>query len=101
MATIPDVECKGAANPYTSLNGNMFSMLLPNGRVSLRLPAAERERFIEKYAAKLTEQYGIVQTEYVEVPDAVLDNIAELAPYFRMSFNYASTLKPKSTRRSK
>ena len=43
VATNPKVERKGAANPYTSLNGHMFSQLLPSGRVSLRLPADERE----------------------------------------------------------
>jgi hypothetical protein len=31
VATNPDVERKGAANPYTSLNGHMFSYLHPSG----------------------------------------------------------------------
>ncbi len=39
LATIPGVERKGAADPYTSVNGNMFSQLLPSGRVSIGLPA--------------------------------------------------------------
>src|SRR6476661_2511551 len=82
VATNPDIERKGAANPYTSVNGNMFSQLLPSGRLSLRLPAGEREAFIEKYAAKLTEQYGIVQKEYVEVPDELLEDGDEIKKYF-------------------
>jgi hypothetical protein len=28
IATHPEIERKGAANPYTSLNGHMFSLLL-------------------------------------------------------------------------
>lgn len=27
IATIPEIESKGDANPYTSLNGNMFTLL--------------------------------------------------------------------------
>ena len=99
VATRTDVERKGAANPYTSLNGNMFSQLLPSGRLSLRLPEAEREAFLKKYKTKLVEQYGVVMKEYVEVPDALLQNTSELKSYFDISFAYASSLKPKPTKR--
>ena len=101
LATNLEVARKGAANPYTSVNGNMFSMLLPNGRLSLRLPAAEREQFIEEFGARLTEQYGIVQKEYVEVPDAVLDDIDVIRAYFEVSYRYALSLKPKPTKQAK
>src|SRR5438445_11749645 len=77
VATIPEVQRKGAANPYTSVNGNMFSQLLPSGRLSLRLPAGEREEFLKKYNTKLVKQYGIVMKEYVEVPDELLENTDE------------------------
>jgi hypothetical protein len=99
VATIPNVERKGAANPYTSVNGNMFSQLLPSGRVSLRLPEADREAFITKFKTKNTEQYGVVQKEYVEMPDVLLAKTKEAAEYFRASYDYASSLKPKATRR--
>lgn len=49
VASLPGVERKGASNPYTSLNGHMFSRLDPSGRLSLRLPADEREKFLKKY----------------------------------------------------
>jgi hypothetical protein len=99
VATIPDVERKGAANPYTSVNGNMFSQLLPSGRVSLRLPEADRVAFIKKFKSKNTEQYGVVQKEYVEMPDDLLLTAKEAAKYFRASYDYASSLKPKVTKR--
>ncbi len=99
VATLPDVERKGAANPYTSVNGNMFSQLLPSGRVSLRLAEADRESFIEKFNTKNTEQYGVVQKEYVEVPDELLVRTKDAAKYFRASYDYASSLKPKPTKR--
>jgi hypothetical protein len=31
IATIPEIERKGDANPYTSLNGNMFTLLHQSG----------------------------------------------------------------------
>lgn len=101
VATNPRVERKGATMPYTSLNGNMFSFLMKNGRVGLRLPEAEREAFMKKYKAKLVEQYGIVQKEYVEVPDALLAKTTELKKYFDASFEYVSSLKAKPRTKSK
>jgi len=97
--TIPEVERKGAANPYTSVNGNMFSQLLPSGRVSLRLPEPERAEFITKFKTKNVEQYGVVQKEYVEMPDDLLIKTKDAAKYFRMSYEYASSLKAKATKR--
>ena len=95
VATNPAVQRKGATNPYTSLNGHMFSRMDPSGKMSLRLPPGEREKFLEKFGAKLFESYGIVQKEYVEVPDELLSNTQELQHYFDLSFRYVQTLKPK------
>ena len=73
VATLPGVGHKGADNPYTSLNGNMFSLLLsPEGRLALRLPKDEREQFLKKYKTTLFEAYGAVMQEYVAVPDKLL-----------------------------
>jgi len=97
VATNSKVERKGATLPYTSLNGHMFSYLSKNGTMALRLPPEERETFLKKYKARLCEQYGIIQKEYVEVPDALLQNTSELKKYFDISYAYVSTLKPKPT----
>ena len=45
IATNPKIERKGATHPYTSLNGNMFTLLNPPGTLAIRLPADEREKF--------------------------------------------------------
>ena len=100
--THPEIELKGGQKlPYTSLNGNMYTQLTKAGKVGLRLGKAEREAFIEKYNTKLLENYGAVMKEYVEVPDDLLANTAELAPYLALSYAYAQTLKPKPTKKSK
>jgi TfoX/Sxy family transcriptional regulator of competence genes len=100
LATHPEIERKGADNPYTSLNGNMFSLLLsPEGRLALRLPQDEREQFLKKYKTKLFEAYGAVMREYVAVPDALLRKTKELQKYLGLSYAYAKTLKPMPTKK--
>jgi hypothetical protein len=97
IATNPDVERKGAMLPYTSRNGHMFSIMTKTGQMGLRLPDGERESFLKKYKASLLEQYGVVQKEYVAVPDALLMKTQELRKYFDMSYAYVGSLKPKAT----
>jgi hypothetical protein len=99
VATNPKIERKGATHPYTSLNGNMFSYLHPSGRMALRLPEVEREKFLKKYKTKLFEAYGVVQKEYVTVADALLAKTAELKKYFELSYWYAETLKAKPAKK--
>lgn len=101
VATNPDIERKGASMPYTSHNGHMFSLFGKGGKLGLRLPKDEREDFLNKYRTKLFEQYGSVMKEYVEVPDALLRKTEELQKYFKISYAYVSSLKPKPTKKSK
>ena len=99
IAATPGIERKGATHPYTSLNGHMFSCLHPPGALALRLPADEREKFLKKYKTALFESYGVVQKEYVTVPDKLLRNTNELRKYFAISYEYAKSLKPKPSRK--
>jgi TfoX/Sxy family transcriptional regulator of competence genes len=102
VAALPGVERKGADNPYTSLNGNMFSLLSAvTETMALRLPAEEREAFLKKYKSKLFEVYGAVMKEYVTVPDALLKNTKELQKYMALSYEYAKTLKPKASKKKR
>lgn len=99
IGTQPGVERKGATVPYTSVNGHMFSFLSDTGKLALRLPAREREAFLERYATTLHEAYGTVMKDWVSVPDALLADTDALAPHFRTSYAYVVAQKPKPTRR--
>jgi hypothetical protein len=101
VATLPGVERKGAAMPYTSHNGHMFSFLTPTGTLALRLPSGERENFLKKYKSRLCEQHGKLLEEYVEVPDALLKKTAELKKHFATSYAYVAALKPKTRAKKK
>ena len=101
IATNPHVTRKGDTVPYTSLNGNMQSAFHKDGTLALRLPAPDREAFLKKYKANLAAHYGVVQPEYVVVPDKLLSNLKDLKPYFDSSVAYVAALKPKPTNKSK
>lgn len=101
VKTNPKIERKGAANPYTSLNGHMFSYLNQSGSLALRLPNDEREKFLKKYKTTLFEAYGAVMKEYVTVPDSLLKDTKTLQRYFQLSYEYIKTLKPKPTKKPK
>jgi hypothetical protein len=100
VATLPGVDRKGDTIPYTSVNGHMFSYLSRPGTLALRLPPGDREAFIERYQTTLHQAYGIIQKEYVTVPDDLLADTDQLSPYFRARYAYVSALKPKPTTRA-
>ena len=99
LATQPGVERRGATMPYTSVNGHMFSFLRPDGTLALRLSAADRDAFLERYQTALVEQHGHTMRDYVAVPDSLFARTDELAPYFARSLAHVSSLRPKPTRR--
>ena len=95
VATLRGVERKGSPMPHTSQNGHIFSYMSKSGALALRLPADVRADFLKTYKTTLCRAYGIVQTEYVDVPDALLEQTAELAPYLAESLAYVRAMKPK------
>jgi TfoX/Sxy family transcriptional regulator of competence genes len=101
IATNPAIERKGDTNPYTSYNGNMFTILLKKERLGIRLGEKELAAFLKKYKAKLLEAYGAVMKEYAEVPDSLLKKTSELKPWLDASYQYVQTLKAKPTKKAR
>ena len=101
VAKFPDIDRKGAANPYTSVNGHMFSFMTKEGTLALRLSAEGREKFVKKHKTDPVIQYNTVMKEYVAVPDELLQNTTRLKKDFAASYEYVSSLKPKPTTRPK
>jgi TfoX/Sxy family transcriptional regulator of competence genes len=100
IATHPEVERKGKSSPYTSINGNMFTILSADGVLGMRLSAADRVAFMETFGTGLYEVHGTVMKEYVAVPGELLAETEKLAPYLEKSYDYAKGLKPKPTTRT-
>jgi len=99
VAANPGMVRKGAANPYTAVNGNMYTLLHQSERLAIRLPAKEREEFVKKYKTKLFEAYGTVMPEYVAVPEELFDRPKELEKWIGLAFAYAKGLRPKPTKK--
>ena len=99
VATHPEIERKGKSSPYTSVNGNMFTVLSADGTLGMRLADADRDAFLATYGTGLYQAHGTVMKEYVAAPAELLARTAELAPYLAKSYNYAKSLKPKPTTR--
>jgi len=99
VATHPEIERKGKSSPYTSVNGNMFTVLAADGTLGLRLADADRDAFLATYGTGLYQAHGTIMKEYVAVPADLLARTSELAPYLAKSYTYAKSLKPKPTTR--
>ncbi len=100
VAAVPGVAMKGAAAPYTSLNGNMYAAVSKMDRIGLRLSKTDQAAFLEMYDADLFEPFpGFVQKTYVAVPTEMHDDTRALRRWFRKSHAYAASLKPKPTTR--
>lgn len=94
----PESVRRGAKNPYTSVNGHMYSFLDRNGSVGLRLSPDDRAEFLERFDSRIAEQYGAQMKEYVVVPDHLLERSDELLGWLERSFDWVSSLKPKPTK---
>ena len=99
VAANPDVDLKGAKNPYTSRNGHMFSFLGPDGTMALRLSPERYDDFLAAYDSGPVESYGAIMRGYVSVPASLLADPAELQPWFDESHTWIGTLKPKPTKK--
>lgn len=101
IAKAPGVEVKGAKNKYTSVNGNMFSFLTQEGKIAFRLSDDDRDAFLKKHPDSVCIQYNTVMKHYVEVPDSIVNNKAQLKRLFAKCCKHSFALKPKPTVRKK
>ena len=95
IATLLEIDRKGAVHPYTSVNGHMFTYLDQTGSLGMRLPKDELDEFLKRYQTTLFTSYGVVKKDWVTVPDSLLKKSKELKKYLAISFEYTGTLKPK------
>lgn len=92
-------KVRGKTNPYTSMNGNMFSFLDKAGTLCLRLSDEDRAAFVDTFEAGPVVQYGAVMKEYVAMPPELLSDPGALQDWFIKCLAYAQTLPAKSTRK--
>lgn len=99
ISEFPEVQLKGKKIPYTSMNGNMFSFLSPEGLLCIRIGDKQSAIFNQTHGTGPVVQHGRVMKEYVQVPEHLLHSPGELRQLFGACLEYARTLKPKATKR--
>ena len=99
MAARPTAETrKMFGYPAAFANGQMFASLFGDNFI-LRLPAAEREVFIEKQGTHLFEPMpGRPMREYVVVPPPLLKSGKQLDDWLGKAMAYAQSLPPKAAK---
>lgn len=90
-------QVKGKVNPYTSMNGNMFSFLDKAGTLCLRLSDEDRAAFVAAFEAGPVIQYGAVMKDYVPVLPKVLADPVVLKGWFAKCLAYTQSLPAKPT----
>ena len=95
IARLANVERKGAANPYTSLGGHMFSFLDKEGVVSIRLSEQDTEEFRSSHDSGDSVQYGRTMRGYSTVPHELSVRTEDLAAWLERSRAHVATLPPK------
>lgn len=86
---------KGKANPYTSMNGNMYSFLDGDSRICLRMSEPDRLAFAKAYGTEPVKQYGAIMRGYVAIPESDLADASGLAEAFEACHRYATSLPKK------
>ncbi|WP_240838025.1 toxin-antitoxin system YwqK family antitoxin [Acidaminobacter sp. JC074] len=93
------VERKGKTSPYTSVGGNMYTMLRKDGVLGIRLSKEDRDKFMADYDASAFENYGAKIKEYVEIPESVFYDTDLMVKLLKKSLDYTKTLKKKATKK--
>jgi len=86
--------------PAAFVAGSLF-MGLHQESLILRLSEKDRTSFLKINGASVFEPMpGRPMREYVVVPSSMLEEVAALAKWIRRSLDYASSIPPKSARKS-
>lgn len=94
-----DMPIKGKANPYTSMNGNMFSFLSKQGDICLRLSKDSQSAYWQAHGGEPVMQYGSVMRGYVALSDEVLADGDACAHWFSLCLADAQALPAKATKK--
>ncbi len=88
-------ERKGKTMPYTSANGYMFSLLNKAGEIGIRFSKEVQEKYIKEFDSSLYKSYNAIMRGYVLIPEAMLEDLDNVAKYLDESYDYVMSLEPK------
>ena len=97
IAAIPEIERKGKANPYTSDNTHMFSLVNKDGEFGFRFSEAREKELIEDLGASELKSYGAVMRGYVKIPESMYADEPRLIALLKESHQYVLSLPPQKS----
>lgn len=96
------VERKGKKNPYTSLNGHMFSFIdRENEYLAVRLSKEGKATYNKENNLGDVIQYNSVMNGYVEIPKKIFAGKKAVFKLLDKSFEFVASLKPKPSKKKK
>lgn len=99
VSMLDDVERKGAANPYTSVNGWMASFLDADGVLAIRMDPEPLAAFLAEHDTTTAFQYGKNMPEFAVVPASLFDDVDAIVRVMQASHADVAARPPKSTKR--
>lgn len=91
----PESTRKGKNNPYTSMNGHMYSMVTKEGQVAIRMSKDVRAKYMEEVNPKEVVTYNTMMKEYIEISEELLQDQQAVLSLLDQSIEFIKTLKPK------
>lgn len=91
----PRFERKGKSMPYTSANGHMFSLLNKDGELGFRFGKEQQEAYMAAWNSTVLKSHGATMKGYVRVPEALFEDMDQLANYLNESYDFVMSLPPK------
>ena len=69
VSKCPRFERKGKKMPYTSANGNMFSLLNKAGEIGIRFSKQVQEQYMKELNTTYYKSHGATMKGYILIPD--------------------------------
>lgn len=95
VAKCPRFERKGKANPYTSANGYMFSLINKEGELGIRFSKEVQEKYMKEFETSYFISYGAKMKGYILIKESMWYDLDALANLLNEAYDYVMTLKPK------
>ena len=90
-----EIKLKGKNNLYTSHNGHMFSFVMKEGGIAVRLSKDDKEAYEDKYGTGDVIQHNSVMNGYVPVVEGIVDDVSGLCELIQKGFEFVDGLPPK------
>ena len=73
----------------------MFSLLNKDGEIGMRFSKEVQKKYMEEFNSSIYKSYKSIMHGYVLIPEAMLEDLDNVAKYLDESYDYVMGLDPK------